>query len=60
MMQDPGRVIKGKKMPGQLGNVKVKVRNLKVVRTDTEQNLLVVQGAVPGATGAYLTVEESL
>lgn len=60
MMQDPGRVIKGKKMPGQLGNVKVKVRNLKVVSTDTEQNLLVVQGAVPGATGAYLTVEESL
>ena len=60
MMQDPGRVIKGKKMPGQLGNVKVKVRNLKVVSTDAEQNLLVVRGAVPGATGAYLTVEESL
>ncbi|MEC9476578.1 MAG: 50S ribosomal protein L3 [Planctomycetota bacterium] len=60
MMQDPGRVIKGKKMPGQLGNAKVKVRNLKVVSTDAEQNLLVVKGAVPGATGAYLTVEESL
>ena len=62
MMQDPGRVIKGKKMPGQLGNEKVKVRNLKVVAeaTDFEKNLLVVRGAVPGATGAYLTVAESL
>jgi large subunit ribosomal protein L3 len=49
-------------MPGQLGNEKVKVRNLKVVAeaTDFEKNLLVVRGAVPGATGAYLTVAESL
>ena len=60
MMQDPGRVIKGKKMPGQMGNEKVKVRNLKVVKADVEQNLLVVRGAVPGAPGAYLTVAESL
>jgi large subunit ribosomal protein L3 len=60
MMQDPGRVIKGKKMAGHMGSAKVKIRNLKVVSTDVEQNLLIVRGAVPGATGAYLTVEESL
>jgi len=60
MMQDPGRVIKGKKMPGQMGSDKVKVRNLKVIQADAEKNLLIVRGAVPGATGCYLTVEESL
>ena len=59
-MQDPGRVIKGKKMPGQMGSDKVKVRNLKVIQADAEKNLLIVRGAVPGATGCYLTVEESL
>ena len=60
MMQDPGRVIKGKKMPGQMGSAKVKVRNLKVIEANPEKNLLVVRGAVPGANGTYLTVEESL
>ena len=60
MMQDPGRVIKGKKMPGQMGSAKVKVRNLQVIQADAEKNLLVVRGAVPGANGTYLTVEESL
>lgn len=58
--QDPGRVIKGKKMAGQMGSAKVKVRNLKVVQCDTEQNLLIVRGAVPGSPGTYLVVEESL
>lgn len=60
MHQDPGRVIKGQKMPGQYGNVKVKVRNLRVVQTDPERNLLVVEGAVPGPPGGYLYIEESL
>jgi len=58
--QDPGRVIKGKKMAGQMGSDKVKVRNLKVVGCDVEKNLLIVRGAVPGSPGTYLTVEESL
>ncbi len=58
--QDPGRVIKGKKMAGQMGSAKVKVRNLKVVNCDVEQNLLIVCGAVPGSPGSYLMVEESL
>ncbi|MDE0959804.1 MAG: 50S ribosomal protein L3 [Planctomycetota bacterium] len=58
--QDPGRVIKGKKMAGQMGSAKVKVRNLKVINCDVEQNLLIVRGAVPGSPGTYLIVEESL
>ncbi len=60
MHQDPGRVVKGKKMPGQYGNEKVKVRNLRIVSTDLEKNLLVVKGAIPGPKGGYLVIQESL
>ena len=45
---DPSRVFKGKKMPGQMGAVKVTVQNLEIVRVDAEQNLILVKGAVPG------------
>ena len=45
---DPSKVAKGKKMPGQMGNVQVTVQNLEIVRVDTENNLLLVKGAVPG------------
>ena len=45
---DPSKVFKGKKMPGQMGNVQVTVQNLEIVRVDTENNLLLVKGAVPG------------
>jgi large subunit ribosomal protein L3 len=51
-----GRPKKGKKMPGQLGNVRVTARNLKVVRIDTENNLLVVRGAIPGPNGGMLII----
>ena len=60
MHQDPGRVIKGQKMPGQYGDEKVKVRNLTVVDADPGKNLLVVKGAVPGPKGGYLYIQESL
>ncbi len=60
MHQDPGRIVKGKKMPGQHGNVNVKTRNLRVVSVDPEQHLLVVRGAIPGSKGGYLIIEESL
>ena len=60
MHQDPGRVIKGKKMPGQYGNDRVKVRNLRVVSSDPDKNLLVVKGAVPGPKNGYLIIQESL
>jgi large subunit ribosomal protein L3 len=52
----PARVFKGKRMAGRLGNEKVTARNLKVVRVDAENNLLIVRGAVPGANGGYLFV----
>jgi large subunit ribosomal protein L3 len=54
-----GRPKKGKKMPGHYGTDRVTVRNLKVVRVDAENNLLLVRGAVPGANGGLLIVKET-
>ena len=56
----PSRVFKGKKMPGQMGGVKVTVQNLEVVRVDVEKNLLLVKGAVPGPKKALITIKESV
>jgi len=55
----PGRVIKGKKLPGQMGNRRVTVRNLTVVGVDAEQNLIWVKGAVPGARNSYVVIREA-
>jgi large subunit ribosomal protein L3 len=55
----PGRTFKGKKMAGQMGNVRSTMRNVKVVRVDKENNLLLVRGAVPGANGGYVIVRET-
>lgn len=52
----PGRVYPGKRMAGQLGNSRVTVRKLTVVRVDAEQNLLLIKGAVPGKPGALLNI----
>ena len=52
----PSRVHKGLRMPGQMGNERVTVRNLKVVRIDAEQNLILVRGAVPGAKNGLVLV----
>jgi len=54
--QTPGRVFKGKKMAGQLGNVRRTTQNLEVVRVDEDRNLILVKGAVPGATGCDVIV----
>lgn len=54
--QSPGRVFKGKRMAGQLGNVQRAQQNLEVIRVDTDRNLLLVKGGVPGATGGRLIV----
>ena len=54
----PARVIKGKKMPGQLGNGRVTVKNLEVVEVDAERNLLLIRGAVPGVRRGYVYVEK--
>ncbi|MGM1052423.1 MAG: 50S ribosomal protein L3 [Pseudomonadota bacterium] len=60
MCQTPGRVFKGKKMAGQMGNVRCTVQSLEVVRVDTERNLLLVKGAVPGATGSDVVVRTAV
>jgi len=54
--QTPGRVFKGKRMAGHMGNVARTAVNLEVVRVDAERNLLLVRGAVPGAPGGDLIV----
>lgn len=56
----PGKVFKGKKMPGQMGNVKVTVQNLEVVRVDAEKNLILVKGAVPGPKKSFVILKESV
>jgi len=58
--QTPGRVFKGKKMSGHLGNVKVTTQNLEVVRVDAERNLLLVKGAVPGPAGGNVYIRPSV
>ena len=54
----PARVFKGMKMAGQMGNEKVKVQNLRVLKVVTEKNLLVVKGCVPGHKNAYVTIQK--
>jgi large subunit ribosomal protein L3 len=55
----PGRVLKGTHMPGRMGNERVTVRNLEVIQTDTESNMLLVKGAVPGAKNGLLLIRKS-
>ena len=58
--QTPGRVWKGKKMAGQMGNEKVTTQGLEVVRVDTENNLILIKGSVPGATGADVIISPTV
>ncbi|MBC7193648.1 50S ribosomal protein L3 [Marinobacter sp.] len=58
--QTPGKVFKGKKMAGQMGNEQVTVQNLQVVRVDAERNLLLIRGAVPGATGGNVVIKPAV
>ncbi|AAM87534.1 50S ribosomal protein L3 [Yersinia pestis] len=58
--QTPGKVFKGKKMAGHMGDERVTVQSLDVVRVDAERNLLLVKGAVPGATGGNLIVKPAV
>ena len=57
---DPSKVFKGKHMPGHMGNVQVTVQNLEIVRVDTENNLLLVKGAVPGPKKSMVTIKETV
>lgn len=58
--QDPGRVFKGKKMAGHLGDRQVTVLNLEVVATDVERGLILIKGAVPGAEGGHLFIRDAV
>ena len=57
---DPSRVFKGKKMAGHMGNVKVTVQNLEVIRVDVENNVILVRGAVPGPKKSLVVLKESV
>ena len=55
---NPSRVIKGKKLPGRMGGTRTSVRNIQVVRVDSERNLLFVKGGVPGARDGYVLISK--
>ena len=58
--QDPGKVFKGKKMAGQMGNERVTTLNLRVVKTDADRGLIMVRGAVPGAKGGWVLLRDAV
>jgi large subunit ribosomal protein L3 len=58
--QDPGKVFKGKKMAGHMGNVRVTTQNLRIVRTDVDRGLIMVGGAVPGAKGGFILIRDAV
>ena len=58
--QTPGRVWKGKKMAGHMGNVKKTIQNLKIVKVDEENSLLLVQGAIPGFNGSSVIIKPAV
>jgi large subunit ribosomal protein L3 len=58
--QDPGKVFKGKKMAGHLGDERVTTQNLKVVAVDLEDHLILVEGSVPGADGGWILISDAV
>ncbi len=58
--QDPGKVFKGKKMAGHMGDVRVTTQNLEVVRTDVERGLLLIKGSVPGSKGGWVLIRDAV
>ena len=56
MAQDPGRVFPGKRMTGHLGDDRVTIQNLELVKVDPDRQLLLVKGAVPGCDGGYIYI----
>ena len=56
----PGRVFKGKKLPGHMGNTTVTIQNLKIVKVDTEKNAILVKGSVPGNKGVILKIKDAV
>ena len=60
MAQDPGRVFPGKRMSGHMGNVKRTIQNLEILRINSERNLLLIKGAIPGSKGGNVIVRPSV
>ena len=58
--QDPGKVFKGKKMAGHMGNTRVTTQNIQVVSVDVDRGLVLVKGAVPGPKGGWVTVKDAI
>jgi large subunit ribosomal protein L3 len=58
--QDPGKTFKNKKMPGQMGARRITTQNVKVVRTDVERGLIMVQGSVPGSKGGWIHIRDAV
>jgi large subunit ribosomal protein L3 len=58
--QDPGRVFKGKKMAGHMGDVRVTAQNMEVIATDPARDVILVKGAVPGSKGGYILVSDAI
>jgi large subunit ribosomal protein L3 len=57
---DPSKVFKGKKMPGQMGNKRITIQNLEIVRVDIDTNLILVKGAIPGPRKSLVTIKETV
>ena len=60
MCEFPGRVFKGKKMPGHMGSKRVTTQNLRVMQVRADENLILIKGSIPGANGGIVTVKEAL
>ncbi len=58
--QDPGKVFKGKKMAGNMGNMRVTTQNLQVVKTDVDRGLVMIKGAVPGTKGGWVLIRDAV
>jgi large subunit ribosomal protein L3 len=58
--QDPGKVFKGKKMAGHMGDTRITTQNLEVVQTDKDRGLVLVRGAVPGSKGGWVLVRDAV
>ena len=58
--QDPGKVFKGKKMAGHMGDERITTMNLKIVQTDADRGLIMVEGAVPGAKGGWILIRDAV
>jgi large subunit ribosomal protein L3 len=57
---DPARVFKGRKLPGRMGGVQTTIQGLKIIRVDSERNLLLIKGAIPGPNGAFVVVKKTV